>query len=77
MATYCGVDFHARQQTITWCDSTTGELKRTQLNHQAPAVVRALYAQLAPPVIVGFETSGRTYAVRLNGSSSGDCLGTS
>lgn len=58
MATYCGVDFHARQQTITWCDTTTGEVKQTQLHHQPKAAVRDFYAQLRPPVIVGFETSG-------------------
>ena len=58
MATYCGVDFHARQQTITWCDTNNGEIKQTQLNHQPRAAVHDFYAQLAPPVIVGFETSG-------------------
>lgn len=58
MATYCGVDFHARQQTITWCDTTDGEIKQGQLLHHAKDTVRSFYAGLAPPVIVGFETSG-------------------
>lgn len=58
MATYCGVDFHARQQTITWCDSTDGEIKQCQLNHHPKKVVSDFYANLTAPVIVGFETSG-------------------
>lgn len=58
MATYCGVDFHARQQTITWCDSTDGEIKQCQLNHHPKQVVSDFYANLTAPVIVGFETSG-------------------
>jgi transposase len=58
MATYCGVDFHARQQTITWCETNDGEIKQVQLNHQPSAALRDFYARLAPPVIVGFETSG-------------------
>jgi transposase len=58
MATYCGVDFHARQQTITWCETQDGEIKQVQLNHQPRAAVQEFYARLAPPVIVGFETSG-------------------
>jgi hypothetical protein len=58
MATYCGVDFHARQQTITWCETSDGEIKQCQLNHQPRLAVHDFYARLAAPLIVGFETSG-------------------
>ena len=58
MATYCGVDFHARQQTITWCETTDGEVKQAQLKHQPRQAVHDFYARLSAPVIVGFETSG-------------------
>lgn len=64
MATYCGVDFHARQQTITWCDSTDGEIKQCQLNHHPKQVVSDFYANLTAPVIVGFETSGSSYRTK-------------
>jgi transposase len=58
MATYCGVDFHARQQTVTWCSTDDGEIKQCQLLHADKEKVRAFYAGLSSPVIVGFETSG-------------------
>ena len=45
MATYCGVDFHARQQTICYCDSADGEIHRRELDHQKDDV-RSYYAQL-------------------------------
>lgn len=54
---YCGVDFHARQQT---CCLTTenGELAIHEIRHQDKAAVRAFYSELAKPVIVGLEASG-------------------
>jgi hypothetical protein len=30
MTVYCGVDFHARQQTIAYCDTQEGEIKITR-----------------------------------------------
>src|SRR5437868_4310670 len=53
MTIYCGVDFHARQQLVSWCDTTDGEIHQQQLSHQAPDVVREFYAQFAGEVIVG------------------------
>ena len=57
MTVYCGVDFHARQQTISYCDSASGEIQRCVLHHQRDDV-RAFYARLEGEVIVGFEASG-------------------
>lgn len=31
---YCGVDFHARMQTIAYCDSANGEIQLAQLDHR-------------------------------------------
>ena len=58
MATYCGVDFHARQQLVKWCNSEDGEIHEKQLWHQSVDEVREFYAQFCGEVIVGFETSG-------------------
>jgi transposase len=58
MTTYCGVDFHARQQFIMWCDTTDGEIHQLQLSHQSPDEVRKFYAQFTGDVIVGLEASG-------------------
>ena len=58
MATYCGVDFHARQQTVSWCDTSTGETDQVELSHRSHDLIREFYKRLAQPVIVGFEASG-------------------
>jgi len=57
MTVYVAVDFHARQQTITYCDLADGEIHRTVLRHQHDDV-RAFYEQFKGEVIVGFEASG-------------------
>lgn len=57
MLTYCGVDFHARQQKIVYCDTSTGEIQRKELKHQLDEV-RQFYGQLPKPVIVGLEATG-------------------
>lgn len=57
MTIYCGVDFHARQQTICYCDTANGEIHRRELDHQKDDV-RSFYAQLTGEVIVGLEASG-------------------
>src|SRR5882762_7026664 len=31
MTVYCGVDFHARQQTVCYCDTADGEVKFNDL----------------------------------------------
>src|SRR4030095_14797775 len=55
---YIGVDFHARQQTICYLTTESGELLFHQLQHQDKAAVRAFYAQFSGDVIVGLEASG-------------------
>ena len=55
---YIGVDFHARQQTICYLKTETGELVITELKHQDKEQVRAFYRQFQGPVIVGLEASG-------------------
>jgi transposase len=55
---YIGVDFHARQQTICYLKTETGELVICELKHQDKQKVRAFYAQFGGPVIVGLEASG-------------------
>lgn len=59
MAVYLGVDFHARQQTISYLTTEEGEIRRQQLSHERPEEVRKFYQQFAgQEVIVGFEASG-------------------
>jgi transposase len=59
MTVYIGVDFHARQQTISYLTTETGEIQRLVLAHADLAAVRAFYEQFAgPQVVVGFESSG-------------------
>jgi transposase len=55
---YIGVDFHARQQTICYLKTETGELVTCELKHQDKQAVRAFYAQFRGQVIVGLEASG-------------------
>jgi len=55
---YIGVDFHARQQTICYLKTETGELVIAALQHQDKEQVRAFYQQFQGPVIVGLEASG-------------------
>ena len=55
---YIGVDFHARQQTICYLTTETGELVTTALKHEPKTAVRSFYEQFSGPVIVGLEASG-------------------
>lgn len=57
MTVYVATDFHAREQTISYCDTADGEIHRTKLRHQHDDV-RAFYEQFSGEVIVGFEASG-------------------
>jgi len=60
MSVYCGVDFHARVQTISYLTTEDGEVQQVELHHGQDDV-RAFYAQFQGEVIVGFETSGYAY----------------
>ena len=55
---YIGVDFHARQQTICYLKTETGELVISELLHQDKERVRAFYQQFPGPLIIGLEASG-------------------
>ena len=59
MTVYIGVDFHARQQTISYLTTEEGEIRQTELDHAKANQVRAFYQQFkADQVVVGFESSG-------------------
>jgi transposase len=59
MTVYIGVDFHARQQTISYLTTEDGEVKELRLDHEDTTEVRRFYEQFAgQEVIVGFEASG-------------------
>lgn len=57
--TLCGVDFHARKQTISYLTTEDGEIHHQELAHEGDAV-RAFYTELRSrdQVVVGFESSG-------------------
>ena len=57
MTVYVAVDFHAREQTISYCNTADGEIHRTKLRHQHDDV-RKFYEQFTGEVIVAFEASG-------------------
>jgi transposase len=57
MTVYCGVDFHARQQTICYCDTTDGSVQLAELDHQADDV-RGFYSRFTGEVLIGLEASG-------------------
>src|SRR5213594_298993 len=60
MTVYIGVDFHARQQTISYLTTEDGEIQRRQLDHGQPDEVRQFFGQFAGQrVVVAFESSGR------------------
>lgn len=59
MTTYCGVDFHARQQTICYCNTADGVIHCRELHHEKDDV-RGFYSQLTGDVIIGLEASGYT-----------------
>src|SRR5215468_7497619 len=60
MPIYCGVDFHARQQVVAWCDASDGEIRITKLDHPDLEKVREFYSAFSGQVIVGLEASGYT-----------------
>ena len=59
MTVYIGVDFHARQQTISYLTTEDGEIQHLTLGHESPTEVRGFYEQFrGQQVVVGFESSG-------------------
>lgn len=57
---YIGVDFHARQQTICYLKTETGELVISELKHQDKEQLLAFYRHFQGHVIIGLEASGYT-----------------
>ena len=57
MTVYVAVDFHARQQTLSYCDLADGEIQHRELRHQRDDV-RGFYKQFTGEVIVALEASG-------------------
>jgi transposase len=57
MSVYLGVDFHARTQTVCWCDEADGLIHQRTLDHQQDDV-RGFYMQFAVPAVVGLEATG-------------------
>jgi transposase len=57
MTVYCGVDFHARQQTVCYCDTADGALHLSELEHEGDNV-RGFYSRFITDVVVGIEASG-------------------
>ena len=43
---YCGVDFHARQQTVAYCNAAGGEVHLKQLFH-GNDYLRQFYSQFS------------------------------
>jgi transposase len=54
-----GCDFHSRFQQIAMLDPETGEVAERRLEH-TNGEVRAFYASLATPALVGMESTGYT-----------------
>ena len=52
-----GCDLHARQQTLAMLDVETGEIEERRIEHDGDQV-RAFYAGLPRPVLVGIEATG-------------------
>ena len=55
---YIGVDFHARQQTICYLKTETGELVIHELKHKDKDKVRDFYSKFQGQVVIGLEASG-------------------
>jgi len=59
MTVYIGVDFHARQQTISYLTTEDEKIQRLQLDHEKPEEVGRFCRQFeGQRVVVGFESSG-------------------
>jgi len=57
MRVYIGVDFHARQQTVSYLTTEDGEIQQRKLDHQKDDIA-GFYRQFKGEVIVGMEASG-------------------
>ena len=55
MTLYIGVDFHPHQQTVSYCNTDSGEIDQATLFHN-PELVRRFYERV-PKAVVGIEAS--------------------
>ena len=59
MTVYIGVDIHARQQTLSYLDTSDGTTGQVVLDHEQDDI-REFYSQFQGEVIIGIEASGYT-----------------
>jgi transposase len=59
MTLYIGVDIHARQQTLSYLDTSDGTTGRRELSHERDDI-KGFYSGLEGEVIVGIEACGYT-----------------
>ena len=59
MTLYIGVDIHARQQTLSYLDTSDGTTGIVELSHERDDV-REYYSEFQGEVIIGIEASGYT-----------------
>jgi transposase len=59
MTLYIGVDIHARQQTLSYLDSSDGTTAVVELSHERDDI-REYYSQFQGEVLVGIEACGYT-----------------
>jgi transposase len=57
MTVYIGVDFHARQQTVSYLTTEDGEIHQCILDHQKDDIA-GFYRQFDGDVVIGLEVSG-------------------
>lgn len=57
MRVYIGVDFHARQQTVSYLKTEDGEIHQCKLDHGKDDIA-GFYRQFSGEVVVGIEASG-------------------
>jgi hypothetical protein len=68
MTVYCGVDFHARLQTVSYCDTSDGEIHQRDLHHHKDDI-RAFYSQFSGDVLLGLEAGLSASGARLFNSA--------
>ena len=59
MTLYIGVDIHARQQTLSYLDTSDGSTGQVQLDHERDDI-REFYSQFQGEVLIGIEACGYT-----------------
>lgn len=59
MTLYIGVDMHARQQTLSYLDTSDGSTGVVELNHEREDI-KEYYSQFQGAVIIGIEACGYT-----------------